>query len=53
MSLAIIEGKKAHVSKNFARVSDMLDYAVEKAPENGTIYINMDGTEENFTKTRN
>ena len=46
MSLAIIEGKKAHVSKNFARVSDMLDYAVEKAPENGTIYINMDGTEE-------
>lgn len=46
MSLAIIEGKKAHVSKNFVRVSDMLDYAVEKASENGTIYINMDGTEE-------
>ena len=49
MNLAIIEGNKKHVTKDFIRVSDMLDYAVKKAPENGTIYISMDGTEEKVT----
>lgn len=46
MGIAIVEGDKKNVNRGMTRAYEMLDRAVQLSPDNGTYYINSDGTEE-------
>ena len=46
MGIAIVEGDRKNINRGMTRAYEMLDRAVQLSPDNGTYYINSDGTEE-------
>ena len=46
MVIAIVEGDKKDVSRGMTKAYEMLEMAVQLSPNNGTYYINSNGTEE-------